>query len=402
MLWMTFVSFRRNLQKYSLAIISLSLAVAVSCVGLSGLDMLYRTTLAPLTFVCGGQIMIIDARTNLRPAGARVYADPLEIKPYPFMWAQELVTQVLGKDDTVQTLVAPFMRYSGTETTTFYLAARDNLPKSLSGLPLLLGERLESEGADFALLVPGKVYTGVSSSYVMGYYRMLPGQTQVLTVPRIMDVGETYDWDLASSEGHEYLVKGVYDEPSTLYPLFWTTLASLQQRVKGEQPVSWVGIPCASDQMDSLKAKLEAEITERGLPLRVLTVIDLGRMLIGDFEKFEKMADYYSPVMLFVAIQIVLVNAVAIALTRRKEMALLRTIGFSLRQIQIMFVSECFFSALVGGLLGTAMAVGMTQGGSVSYTPFILTLTTTTIVSSVTMIVLTSGSLSQTLRNPAS
>jgi len=406
MIWMTFVSFRRNIQKYALSIISLALAVAVSCLGLSGLDLLWRATLQPLTFICGGQVMIIDARTNLRPAGSRVYADPLEIKPYPSLWAEELLSQVLNKSDAVRTLVVPFLRYSGDETTAFYLAARDDLPRSLSELPLLEGVRLQPGGGDSQLFVPGALYTGPSSSYVLGWYRMVPGETHTLTVPQVMDLGRSYEWDLASSVSLRYTVSGIYQENATLYPLFWTTLPALQQRVGGEQPISWVGVSSASDQMDSLKAILEAEIERRNLPLQVLTIVDLGRMLIGDFEKFEQMADYYAPVMLLVAVQIVLVNAVALALTRRKELALLRTIGFSLRQIQLMFVTECIFSALVGGLLGTALAsglaLGMAKNASVSYTPFILTLITTTVVSSITTLVLTRGSLSQVLRNPAS
>jgi len=407
MIWMTFVSFRRNIQKYALSIISLALAVAVSCLGLSGLDLLWRATLRPLTFVGGGQVMIMDERTSLRPAGSRVYADPQDIKPYPSLWAEEIVLQVLGSDSAVRTLVVPFVWYGENGTTIFYLAGRDNLPNSLAELPLLQGRQLGPDSVDTQLLVPGTEWrSGGGSSHVGGWFGMTTGSMRPLTIPQVMDIGGVYEWDMASSVEQQYIVTGIYSDRAALYPLLWSTLNSLQGRLGGEQLVSWVGISCASDQMDSLKASLEAEIAERGLPLKVLTVVDLGRMLLGDFEKFERMAAYYSPVMLFVAVQIVLVNAIALALTRRKELALLRTIGFSLRQIQLMFVTECFFSALVGGLLGTALAsglaLGMAKNASVSYTPFILTLITTTVVSSITTLVLTSGSLSQVLRNPAS
>jgi len=351
--------------------------------------------------------MILDARTDLRPAGSRVYADPQEIKPYPSPWAEAVLVQVMGHDSSVRTLVAPFLWYGEKETISFYIAARDNLPFSLSELQLLQGTKLDADGPPTQLLVPGTEWrTGGSTTYVGGWLGMNVTQSHQLAVPQVRDLGGIYEWDMATAIGHRYIIRGVYNESATLYPLFWSTMSSLQERLGEKQLVSWVGVSCASDQMESLRASLEIEIAKRELPLRVLTVVDLGRILLGDFEKFERMAAYYAPVMLFVAVQIVLVNAVALALTRRKELALLRTIGFSLSQIQVMFVTECFFSALIGGLLGTgiasALALAIAQHALVSFSPFIVTVFTTTVVSSVATIVLTKGSLSQILRNPAS
>ncbi len=405
MVWMTLVSFRRNLRKYSLAIISLALAVTVSCLGLSGLELLQRSTTQPLAFLAGGQIMIIDERTNLRPAGSRIYADPLEIKPYPVQLAEELIEDTTTRAKAVHTLVAPFMRYREAETSAFYLAGRNQLPASISALSFLEGETLADGHQEMKMVIPGEEYVSPSRTFISAWYRMETGSTYPLNIPHTMKINDSYDWDIAAATEHNYTVNGIYDQRNSLYPLFWTDIEHLQSQVGGPRLVSWVGVPCADAQIASLKSELETKVTDRNLPLRVLSLRDLGEMLIGGFEKFEKMANYYTPVMLFVAVQIVLVNAVAIVMTRRKELALLRTIGFSLLQIQAMFVVECFFTALSGALLGTGLAaliaLGVSKSPAVSYVPFVLTIVTTTLISLVATLIIGRGSLSQTLRNPA-
>lgn len=405
MIWMTIVSFRRNLRKYSLAILSLALAVTVSCLGLSGLELLQRSTTQPITFLAGGQIMIIDERTNMRPAGSRLYADPLEIKPFPMQQAEEVLQGIQNNMQTIQTLVAPFMRYKDAEISTFYLAARNELPASLSSLSILEGQSLLANDSAQKMIIPGAEYISASRTYISAWYRMETDTVYPLNIPQTTRISESHDWDIATARQYDYTVSGIYDQRNSLYPLFWTNFELLQSQVGGPRLVSWVGVPCADDQIAALKSQIEAEITDRNLPLRVLSLRDLGEMLIGDYEKFAKMADYYTPVMLFVAIQIVLVNAIAIVMTRRKELALLRTIGFSLLQIQTMFVLECFFTALSGALLGTGLAtliaLGLSKSPIVSYAPFMLTLFTTTLVSFVVTLIIGKGSLSQTLRNPA-
>ena len=404
MVWMTLVSFRRNLRKYSLAILSLALAVTVSCLGLSGLELLQRSTTQPLAFLAGGQIMIIDERTNLRPAGSRLYADPLEIKPFSLQLVEGILGDTPSRAQAIHTLVAPFMRYGEADASAFYLAGRNQLPRSISALSFLEGRSL-SEGQEMRMIIPGAEYVSPSRTFITGWFRMETDNTYPLTIPHTMQINDAYDWDIAAAAEHNYTVNGIYDQGDSLYPLFWTDIELLQSQVGGPSLVSWVGVPCADAHIASLKSELETKIADGNLPLRALSLRDLGEMLIGDFEKFEKMADYYTPVMLFVAVQIVLVNAVAIVMTRRKELALLRTIGFSLVQIQAMFVLECFFTALCGALLGTGLAsfvaLGLAKSPVVSYVPLVLTIGTTTLISLVATLIIGRGSLSQTLRNPA-
>lgn len=403
MIWMTLVSFRRNLRKYSLAILSLALAVLVSCLGLSGLDLLQRATLRPLTFVAGGQVMLIDQRTNLRPAGSRFYPDPLEIKPFPAAWAQDVLSGLPKADEALLTLVAPFMRYSSNKTSSYYLAGRNQLPTSLSGLRLIKGQHLQVDDVE-SMIVPGFETANSGGTFLYGFYGMEPEKAYPLSIPRVRQTGELLDWDVAAGTQWQYTVDGIYDQGDALYPLLWTDLPSLQEQVGGDEPVSWVGVACAPGQEAAVKASIEAEIQKRELPLSVFSLRDLGAMLIGDFDRFEQMASYYAPVMLFVAVQIVLVNSVALILTRRKELALLRTIGLNRIQIQLMLVAECFCTALAGGLLGTLLAsmlsLGISQNPTVSLIPLWLTLLTTTIVGSVATLIMARGKLSQALRNP--
>lgn len=405
MVWMTLVSFRRNLRKYSLAILSLALAVTVSCLGLSGLELLQRSTTQPLAFLAGGQIMIIDERTNLRPAGSRLYADPLEIKPFPVQLVEEILGDTPNRAQAIHTLVAPFMRYGEADASAFYLAGRNRVPTSISALSFLEGRSLSEGEKKTEMIIPGAEYVSPSRTFITGWFRMETDNTYPLTIPYTMQINDAYDWDIAAAAEHNYTVNGIYDQRNSLYPLFWTDIELLQSQVGGPSLVSWVGVPCADAQTASLKSELETKIADGNLRLRALSLRDLGEMLIGDFEKFEKMADYYTPVMLFVAVQIVLVNAVAIVMTRRKELALLRTIGFSLVQIQAMFVLECFFTALCGALLGTGLAsfvaLGLAKSPAVSYVPLVLTIGTTTLISLVATLIIGRGSLSQTLRNPA-
>jgi hypothetical protein len=401
MVWMTAVSFWRNMPKYFLAIVGLALAITVSCVGLSALDALWEFAMRPVSYAGGGQVYILDNRTNLYSLGSRLHAEAVEIKPFPASWAEEVISGVPGHDEAVRTLMVPILLYQGDRLNILYLGARDGLPGSLSFLRLLDGEPLDPESPDTTVLMPGEPVGERVLSYLGGGV----GAHKSWVIPEAVMIGEVYDWDLASTSRYIVTVDGIYDGKAAIYNPGWTKLPDLQSRIAAEELVSWVGIPCSLDGVDALKARLEERIAERGLPLKVHTVLELGRVLIGDFERFERMATYYTPVMLFVAIQIVLVNAIALALSRRKDLALLRTIGISIRQIQVMFVLECILSAVLGGLLGTGLSavlsLSVAQNAVLNLTPFVLTLVATTVVSTIAVAALTRGSLSQVLRNPA-
>ena len=376
MIWITWTTFYRSLRTYALAIINLALAVLVSCLGLSGLQLLQQATLQPLTLVGGGQVIIVDARTEFKTSSAMIYADPLDIQAFPAEQAERLVATLPGSQKTQQVLIAPITRLGNRQQVLWsYLGARENPKGTLSGLSMLSGSLagFDEENTMIAAGHPSRV----NKEGPISYDGTQLGNWVSYSVPQLTILNDQYHW---------------------------TELAWLQAQIGGERPISWMGIAAPLGETQELKRLLEEEIERQGYDLKILTIQDLGRMLIGDFDRFEKMADYYTPVMLFVAILIVLVNAITLTMARRKELALLRILGLSMVQIQAMFVLECFIASLIGGLAGTliatAMALSLAGSIQVSWLPFWITLAATSIVGAVSAMVLTNGKLSNTLRNP--
>ncbi|MCE5196243.1 MAG: hypothetical protein LLG09_03840 [Negativicutes bacterium] len=228
-----------------------------------------------------------------------------------------------------------------------------------------------------------------------GWDGSLVGMNRNIITPSIAGVNDQYDWSVPQLADQSYRVKGIDDMSQSLYSVHWTDLVRLQQQVGGEKLVSWIGITCSLQEMNQVKGMLEVKIDELSLPLQVMTIYDLGQQLIGDFDRFEKMAAYYTPVMLFVAVLIVMVNAVALTMARRKELALLRIVGFSLNQIQMMFIVECIVTAVCGGLIGSGVAAliafTLAKDAAISWLPFFISLLATTIVSTVITLILTKG-----------
>src|SRR5450830_58378 len=113
MLWMTIVSFRRNFRKYSLAMLGLTLAVLVSCLGISGLSILQQSALQPLKFIGGENVIIADDRTTLKTSSKMVYADPLMIKPFSADLVTTLLHEASPNAKTKYTLIAPYRYKTG-------------------------------------------------------------------------------------------------------------------------------------------------------------------------------------------------------------------------------------------------------------------------------------------------
>lgn len=400
MLWMTIVSFRRNFRKYSLAMLGLTLAVLVSCLGISGLSILQQSALQPLKFIGGENVIIADDRTTLETSSKMVYADPLMIKPFSADLVTTLLHEAAPNAKTKYTLIAPY-RYK--TSIWAYAGGRENPQQMLSDY-LFPNE----DSTEIVISAPGVWMSGNERNREAGKQASWSGQNVSgivpLEIPRIVQLENRYEWSIPDARIRQYQVQGIYNAAKTLYYVDWVELSDLQSQVGGEKPVSWIGIECPVDQMETVKQNLVAKITELELPLQVWTVYDLGRLLIGDFERFEKMAGYYVPVMMFVAILIVLVNAIALTLARRKELALLRIVGFSMIQIQVMFIVECVTIALLGGLLGTGISavvsLRLSKDIMISWYPFFIAVGATAFVSTVTTVILTKGSLANTLRNP--
>ncbi|MCE5196244.1 MAG: hypothetical protein LLG09_03845 [Negativicutes bacterium] len=108
MLWMTIVSLRRNRNKYMLAILGLALAVLVSCLGLSGMSILQRATLQPLSLMAGGQVMIMDKRTQFKTYSQMLIAEALDIKPFRVNLGEKSLNEATVDGEFIYTLIAPY------------------------------------------------------------------------------------------------------------------------------------------------------------------------------------------------------------------------------------------------------------------------------------------------------
>ena len=403
MLWMTFVSFRRNLQNYSLAIIGLALAVLVSCIGLSGLGMLQDFALVPLRFLFGENVIIADARTEIKTTSTMIYADPLDIKPFSATPVNAFLEEVAPGAKQEKVLIAPYRMRGGWN----YVAGRndpdENIKRYLYTADITEGVFIDSYEKIY--LATDQRFKNNEGKIRSPLLYLNAGDYIDLIVPSISYEKAGYDWSIPNLVKKQVQVQSLYDSSSVMYMVDWVELDTLQQLVGGDEPVSFISIECSLNEMDELKNTLVTRIEEENLPLQVWTIYDVGELLYGDFERFEVMADYYVPVMMFVSVLIVLVNSIALTLSRRKELALMRIVGFSQIQIQMMFIAECIIIALLGGLLGTGIAgfisMQFTNSFSVSWLPFIISLISTAVVSTITTVLLTKGSLASTMRNPA-
>jgi hypothetical protein len=380
--------------------IGLTLAVLLSCLGLSALRMLKTATLRPLTFVAGGQIMITDIRTEITTAGNTLYADALTVKPYKSEIAEDLISEVVVDATLHYTLVAPYQYiYRGNKISWQYIFARDNPSETLTDLYLLQGDYLSGNEEENTIIMVGPQWDDMTKAWDGSSVNM----NHRFSIPELVEINGVYDWNATVLVSESYFVKGIHDYNKTLYFVEWTELETLQKQVGGDSPVSWVSIETSLDQMDSLKKALEQKIQEDDLPLKVLTIYDLGSMLLGDFSRLEKMTDYYVPVMLFVAILIVMINTVALTISRKKELALLRVLGMSQSEVQLSFLVECMLTAVIGGALGTALASGLgvvlAKDPSVSLLPLLVCIVSTMLISGISIFVLSKGSLSNTIHN---
>lgn len=171
-----------------------------------------------------------------------------------------------------------------------------------------------------------------------------------------------------------------------------TSLKTLQSLTGARDRVSFVGVVLANPLMiEQDKQSLQQELTKSHPELQVLSVDDLGALMIADFAKLEQTAAYYTPVMILVSVLIVVVTALAMRRARQREMSLLRTIGLSSEQVRVLFIVECLAVAVLGALVGvggSAMLCSMLFG---AYTVSVMPALVAVVVTLCAAIVLSGG-----------
>ena len=345
MFWLAMVSVKRHWTKYLLAIIGLAAAVAVTCFGLSGAALLSRMSKHPLLQTAGGDLMVYDKRVQFDAGPGRLVADPTLFSPFLYEDIQMVVNEALPGSITTGTLMIPVA--TGLRHPIYAmrpLSGRDNAGASWIYRPhMIAGTEVENDGT-LALMLAG------ANSERSPFGERL-GQNVTLVIPTVSWDSNELNFNLSNGRPVVFELVGLFGQPSN--DLYWTGLSVLQQQAGMEGQVNWAGVALANPLMMSEAKKTLQAALERHLPaLAVMSVDELGEMMIADFGKLERTARFYTPVIILLCTQIIVVTALAIAHSRRRELALLRCLGLSCRQLQTLFVVECLAVAVMGSAIG--------------------------------------------------
>lgn len=378
MTWLLWVSFKRNWFKYWLAIVGLAAAVAVSSIGISGAALMWQMSKYPILHVVGGELMVLDARVQFTGSSGSVRSGNL-FDTMSYSEVSNSIRETLPDALTTGTLVAVAMHEVGSRVVVAPIYGReDNTGKWMYSVTTMEGENLNADNEGSTVLVVPGTRTGVALGYTHQAQIPTYGQTKLGA------------WDLAGGIKVPFTVIGTFKQPSHGNPM--TSLKTLQSLTGARDRVSFVGVVLANPLMiEQDKQSLQQELTKSHPELQVLSVDDLGALMIADFAKLEQTAAYYTPVMILVSVLIVVVTALAMRRARQREMSLLRTIGLSSEQVRVLFIVECLAVAVLGALVGvggSAMLCSMLFG---AYTVSVMPALVAVVVTLCAAIVLSGG-----------
>jgi len=184
--------------------------------------------------------------------------------------------------------------------------------------------------------------------------------------------------------GHLGVVQKISNTPEDLVHIVGVALPGLQANV--------------GNRISDLRARLEAE-----MPVKVTSIDEAYFTNNYALDQLRKAAGLYTPILLIIALQVVIATALAVVHSRRRELSLLRIIGFSKRKVWLLFTLECTLSALtaciVGYVLSALVALTIFQSANISILPFVLALLSAVLVSMVVSKWAVDRSIPSVLRN---
>lgn len=398
MFWLSLVSIKRHWTKYLLAIVGLAAAVAVTCFGLSGSALLWRMSKHPLLQTIGGDLMIYDKGIEFHGGPGRINADLSLFVPFEYTRISELVSESLPGSTTTGTLMVPVV--TGLTHPMYAirpLGGRENAGVDWIYRPhMIAGFEVENNGALHLMLAGATPERSPFGERV--------GQTRALVVPTARWEGDRVTYNLGQGVRLEFELIGLFGQPSN--DLYWTGLSLLQRYAGLTGQVSFAGVALANPlALAEAKAILADALKERAPDLAVMSVDDFGEIMIADFAKMEQTAKFYTPVIILLCSQIIVVTSLAIARSRRRELALMRCLGLSIRQLQALFVVECLSVAVMGSAAGLAfyalMSRSMFRAYMLNLWPVWIALSVTVLVSILAARYAVKGELAaDVLRNP--
>jgi len=347
----------------------------------------------PITQWVGGDIMVLDSSVTYERISGGVRATS-DYQLFAYDAVREFVAKVAPHSKTTGNLWIPATIYDGSEQSgTTRVVAREGDPGHW--LYLLRQTTIRDPAS----------HQGVVDIAVPGYEgRSAWGSVGSEVGIRFAAYSQEKDfWDYTASAVLPGRISGVVSDP-LLGQSSWIDMDSVRQHVGLGNQVHWVGIVVPDILGLPREVTRLTELFAVEFPsLQLITTDKFAEMLISDFASLRRAASYSVPVMLLLSIQTIVATALMLAISRRRELALLRTMGLSLAQLHVMFVMECLaiavLSSAAGFFLSRALARFLIGSASVSTAPVFITAAVAILVASTVAFASFRSQVVRSLRN---
>jgi len=389
--WLGIISFKSNFKKHLLGMVALAMAVVVSSLGLSAVDLMMVLARYPITQVIGGDFMICNEEVEFLAGRGGVYVVGGWMRPVDYAMAKQAITSVLPHAYITGSLVVPVVvPYDERQVLRRMVLGRAGGFGSWDTLPTMVsGEALSLDNYNRHV-----VLTSVPDS------RRLNVANNTLSL-HVATLGEDGVWQLAGTDRSTLSVLGTFGHPSPDGYL-WSHLPVVQELAGADGKVSWLGVRVPGMLTDDVKREITAKLS--ALPgITAYSSEALSDLFVADFARLRTAANYYVPLIILISCQIIIATSLALVVSRRRELALLRAIGVSFRDAWSLFVIECTAVSVIACGIGTAVAGVVAQSlfgaTSVSFLPFVFSVLITVVLAALLGRVVLPKGAGQLLRN---
>lgn len=304
-----------------------------------------RLARRPVTQILGGDILVVDAGVVFHQRGTGVYSEGAFPLFDPTELADEAARCLPGAVLTAS-LFAPCLD-AECRSVGVLLGRLDETGDPMYLPDILIGERPQPGSSPIGILLPGNT-SGSRLGTVGGH---------IVLRPAAYERGPDGDiWDMAAGGAVTFRVTGVHDGTRAGAYLFMQ-LADLHRLLGVENRVSWAALVYRDPfGIDRAAATLRASLTQTDQALQVLTADDFARMMAADFDRFRRTASFYAVAIVLVSALIVVASSLSSVYSRRRELALLQTVGLAASQVRQLFVCESALVSVVGAGVGYLMS----------------------------------------------
>jgi hypothetical protein len=346
---------RHNLSRYLLASAGIFLAVVLTSSAMSGVAAARRAGVEALRASCGGDIMIASGDLDILVTQRGITSSLTGLRSFD---ASSLIGRLNEEDFvTVETLVVPVFEPDrpNVRATLIGRSAGDPGPAP----PMIYGRFLGPEdaalphmvapyahqaskvGVKVRIRVPSFLGSDSGSESATGLGRVtvgVPSGSQA-------SLGEGV-WDFSASRDVEFEVVGVYEQPAIDVP--FVPLDYLQS-VTGCHQVLWVGVLVPDE---NRLAAVAERVRQLAPDLTVLTTEDVLEMLDVEAAEIRRSGLTIMLLVLGVGSLAVLSTTLLLARMRRREVALMKVLGFSGAEVAFTFMFETLLATGLGAVAG--------------------------------------------------